>query len=667
MEYITKSDFIRYKICPKLFWNYKNKKDLLLEIDSSVFELGRLVEGFAQKSYIEEEVSVDALGILEDDDKIRITNQYDGVEKIKYPEDYRIINELTKEEKSRRTRNLIVDCFENRKKVNIYEATFIFEDLYVQVDILQVNYDKTITIIENKACTNPTKTDEILKYYFWDLMFQVYVIEKIGYKVKGKFLNFINSDYERIGDLNLDRLFNIIKIDKFHLISSNKKNVGLAKLKYEKKNYILDIERIKRKQVIKNKVKLFEKNDIQNIRNLLKLKDDEKYSIHEGCFKPYSCPFKEICFNCLKEKKLKNDSIFDLKGDGKPNIKDKIILNHLGYKTFDKILEDKTGIINDYFSNSKIKQMKSEIKDIEYWDSKSIISYIKTIENKDLYHLDFETYQQAIPEWDYISPYEQIPFQYSLHKQIWDFKNKKYKKMDITDNHISFLGDGKNDPRRKLAESLVENIPFGSICVAYNIGFEKMILTRLAFLFKDLKDHLESIRNNMFDLMPIYRKKLNYNKQMIGSYSIKYVLPAILGLDNEELNYEKLGSIQNGGDAMNIYPKLKTLTFKDAEKIKKDMFNYCRLDTFAMIRLYEDLLKKLKNDDGKFEMKQYYIKNNFYTKIDNLTKKQILERNMSDKEFYIWLKKFKKEKEKEIFLKKIKKYQDKREKNLSMI
>lgn len=62
--------------------------------------------------------------------------------------------------------------------------------------------------------------------------------------------------------------------------------------------------------------------------------------------------------------------------------------------------------------------------------------------------------------------------------------------------------------------------------------------------------------------------------------------------NNDELNYKKLGSVQNGGDAMDIFANLHLL--KDPSKreaIRDDLLAYCHLDTLAMVRIYEKLLK----------------------------------------------------------------------------
>ena len=86
----------------------------------------------------------------------------------------------------------------------------------------------------------------------------------------------------------------------------------------------------------------------------------------------------------------------------------------------------------------------------------------------------------------------QIPFQYSLHY---------IEKVDGELKHKEFLAEAGVDPRRKLAERLVEDIPNDVCVLAYNMKFEKMVIKDLAETYSDLKEDLLKIRENIQDLM----------------------------------------------------------------------------------------------------------------------------------------------------------------------
>jgi hypothetical protein len=181
--------------------------------------------------------------------------------------------------------------------------------------------------------------------------------------------------------------------------------------------------------------------------------------------------------------------------------------------------------------------------------------------------------------YDGIKPYMQIPFQYSLHY---------YEEEKGNLFHKEFLAEANTDPRRKLAEALVNDIPKDVTTIAYNMMFEKMVIKNLANLYPDLKDHLMNIHDNMKDLMIPFKDRHYYKKEMQGSYSIKYVLPALFP-DDESLNYKNLDLIHNGSEAMNMFANLGNMDLETQKKVRYSLLKYCELDTFAMVKIWQKL------------------------------------------------------------------------------
>ena len=219
-------------------------------------------------------------------------------------------------------------------------------------------------------------------------------------------------------------------------------------------------------------------------------------------------------------------------------------------------------------NNYKVKQT--------YIDKTFINEFLKQL-SYPIYYLDFETYQQAIPLFKGISAYEQIPFQYSLHIEY----------EDGTLEHKEFLAHEDIDSRYELAKSLVENISSSGTALAYNMSFEKTIIRKLANIYGEFTYDLMNIHNNMQDLMTPFQKRWFVTPAMKGSYSIKYVLPALV--PEFEKAYKDLELVHNGSEAMDVYANLKNLS--DEEKIvyKKALLEYCKLDTLAMVRILEVL------------------------------------------------------------------------------
>jgi hypothetical protein len=208
----------------------------------------------------------------------------------------------------------------------------------------------------------------------------------------------------------------------------------------------------------------------------------------------------------------------------------------------------------------------------------NIKEFMSTLEYP-LYFLDFETFQQAIPLYDGVRPYSQIPFQYSLHY------------IDGVElHHKEFLGEAGKDPRRALAEALVRDIPLGVCTLAYNMSFEKNVIKHLAQMYPDLRDHLMNIHDNIKDLMVPFYNRDYYTKDMRGSYSIKYVLPALFP-DDPELNYHNLEEVHNGSEAMNAFASMSELPKEEQDRLRRNLLKYCGLDTYAMVKIYEKLLE----------------------------------------------------------------------------
>ncbi len=237
----------------------------------------------------------------------------------------------------------------------------------------------------------------------------------------------------------------------------------------------------------------------------------------------------------LKAKAEPEHSVFDL---ARMQTKKKYELYHAGIISYEDVLKHPDQI------NEKQKRQAESIlyQQPDTYDVPQIRSFLSTL-SYPLYHLDFETFQQAIPEFDGCRPYEQIPFQYSLHIEYEDGKLE----------HLEFLAKEGQDPRRALAE------------------------------------HLMNIHDNIHDLMIPFQKQYYYSAAMQGSYSIKYVLPALWPGD-PELNYHNLEGVHNGSEASASFADMTNHTPEEIAVMRENLLKYCGLDTYAMVKV----LRKLK-------------------------------------------------------------------------
>lgn len=368
---------------------------------------------------------------------------------------------------------------------------------------------------------------EVKDIYKEDISYQYYILNNLGYNVTKASIVYINSQYERNKELNLKELFNIEDVTEY--------------VKEKLENIKLNIK------------------EINNYMNQ-KREPDELLGIH--CVKPYNCPFFKYC-----TKGLGNQNVFTLKG----------INNNKKFELYNKGIFEYEELLKIKISDKIKQQIEFELYDEEdYIDKTKIKEFLDKL-TYPLYFLDFETFQMSIPLYDKTRPYMQIPFQYSLHYII----NDELK-------HKEFLSEPDIDPRRKLAESLVKDIPKDVCVLAYNMAFEKMVIKELAILYEDLSDHLMNIYKNIKDLMIPFKDRYYYSKNMHGIYSIKYVLPALYPND-PSLDYKNLDLVHNGSEAMNMFANMCNLDKDKQKELKNSLLKYCELDTYAMVKIFYKL------------------------------------------------------------------------------
>ncbi len=200
--------------------------------------------------------------------------------------------------------------------------------------------------------------------------------------------------------------------------------------------------------------------------------------------------------------------------------------------------------------------------------------------------LDFETIASAVPLWAGTRPYQAVPFQFSLHR---------LGKRGALE-HSGFLDLSGQDPRAGFARTLVEACTGNEPIFVYNRGFEGARIRELAADFPAHASALTAISDRLIDLEPVARAHY-YAPSQQGSWSIKVVLPAMA----PELRYDALDGVQDGGGAQTAYLEALHSQTSPARKaeLRAQLWAYCRLDTFAMVRVWAHLAGRtaLSRDD----------------------------------------------------------------------
>ena len=409
----------------------------------------------------------------------------------------------------------------------ICEASFGTEDgLFCSIDIMRNLGNNHADIYEVKSSTR------IKDEYYDDVAFQVYVMTRLGYAVEHTYLVHLDNTYVLDGELDLQKLFKINDITD-HVMNMQ--------------------EQVKR--------------NVEYLQKYLEQTEEPEQKLNIGCFSPYSCNFWNYC-----TRDLPKHNVFQLSGMHK----DKMIEYYLA-----DMVDFEDLRMSEKITPAHKLQIDTELSGKAYVDSKSVVAFMDNIRYP-LYFLDFESFQPPVPIFQGTVAFQQIVFQYSLHI----IRNEGQKAEDA--EHIEFIAEPGEDPRRAVAESLCRNIPADVCVTAYYKSFEKTCIKRMANYFPDLHDHLMAIHDNIVDIEDPFSKHWIYYPGFNGSASIKVVLPSLFPNDSK-LDYQSLEGVHKGDEASDVYLKMADMPAEERAYWKECLLRYCELDTFAMVKIWERL------------------------------------------------------------------------------
>jgi hypothetical protein len=214
-------------------------------------------------------------------------------------------------------------------------------------------------------------------------------------------------------------------------------------------------------------------------------------------------------------------------------------------------------------------------------NKEAIKNFLDTLQYP-LYFLDYETLSGVVPYFDGQRPYQQVPFQYSLH--ILESPESKLRQTE-------YLHCENSDPVKPLCEQLIKDCGDTGTIISWNKGFEMRCNTDMGALYPEFADALEAINARIVDLGDPFKPSNGWysDPRCEGSWSIKKVLPVVV----PSLSYKNL-EIGDGGTAQRLWMEAVLDGKRDDEKAKilADLLEYCKLDTLAMVEIY-NVLKEL--------------------------------------------------------------------------
>jgi hypothetical protein len=408
-----------------------------------------------------------------------------------------------------------------RENRPLFEAGILSGNVFCRVDILNPNGDGSWDIIEVKSSTS-VKVVNVL-----DVAFQKFCCESAGLKIRNCRLAYINNKYVRHGEVDPQQLFIIEDI------SEKVANAGEGM-----------------------------SEDVEQILAVMMQGECPDAEIGPHCTDPYECPLQAACWSFLPE-----HSVFDLYWAGKKK-----------FELYASGVVQIKDIPSEFALNGKQQIQLNCIGSGEpHIDRPGIKSFLNSLQYP-VYYLDFETFGTSIPLFEGTRPYQQIPFQFSLHVVL-----------DRNEGavQLGYLADGPEDPRPRLAAELKQLLGDSGSIVAYYAPFEKQVLEDLAVALPEYREWVDGLQGRIVDLLKPFSNFHYYHPAQKGSASLKKVLPVLTGISYEGLSI-------NDGKLAGV--AFMAATFGKAgeearKKIRQDLLTYCGQDTGGMVEIINKLVE----------------------------------------------------------------------------
>jgi predicted RecB family nuclease len=423
-----------------------------------------------------------------------------------------------REQAIRVTRELIA----NPEIPAIFEGAFEHGGVFVRVDILQRRRGARWRLIEVKS------TADLKDHHLDDVAIEYRVVSRSGLDVASVCLAHVNRSYVFQGGIEARQFFKI-------------------------RNVTRKVEQLQPKLTFQLRSEL----------RVLAMPQVPDLPAGPHCTNPVICEFFDRCNN------------------PKPN-------DHIGYlprlhasaaEELEEMGVESIRDIPDDFELTEIQRRAATcVQTGEPWFSPDLAKELNGLKYP-LCLMDFETVNPAIPRFAGMRPFDQLPFQWSVHVQ---------RQPDAELEHYEFLATDASDPRREFITSLSSALGLSGSVVVYNAPFESQRLSELAAWMPDFAKRIKNVQSRLFDLLPVVRKHV-YHPAFAGSYSLKTVLPALV----PEMSYDGL-QVANGQDAGLAWETLLRGALDQAarDRIRKALLDYCGQDTLALFKLIESLRRK---------------------------------------------------------------------------
>ncbi|AXK60366.1 DUF2779 domain-containing protein [Candidatus Chromulinivorax destructor] len=416
----------------------------------------------------------------------------------------------------------------------IFQAAFQVDQFFIRVDILEYDKKKQCWNLYEVKATNSVTENSKQNDHIEDVIFQKIIIESSGVDLGRVSVLHLNKFYVLRGQIDVDNLFHIQDVTD----QAEERFIETAEMmQYAQKT----LEQKDENSI--NCACIYKGRNSHCATFVYSHQDVPEYAIHD---------IARIGASKKKLAELVDKKIFDLK---------------------DVPLDFK-------LSEIQRLQLESHVSGHTFIDKPAIKNQLDQLIYP-LYYLDYESFASAVPLFQGFSPYNQIPFQFSLHVQD---------SIDAQIVHYEYLHTKHVDPSLYIIAKLEQFIGSVGSIIVWSKSFEQGVHKNLWQRHPEHQEFLENLNARMYDLAEIFTKQLYVHPDFKGKTSIKKVLPALV----PTASYATLG-IQAGDVASQSWYTMMygSLSHDEQLKIIQDLAEYCQQDTYAMyailMKLYEEI------------------------------------------------------------------------------
>ncbi len=419
----------------------------------------------------------------------------------------------------------ILGILETSHKI-FFQPTFsIQKGALAIIDVLEKLDDGSFHLYEIKSSTKIKKDKK--HNHLNDVCFQKYVIQEAGFVVSKVSMIILNKEFVKKGEIDPSELLKIIDVSD-------------------------EVEKMYSGVV----------NEINAAINFI-----NKESINT---KECSCKFKTRSNHC---------DVFEYFN---PNVPEYSIyqIRSIREKKVIALVNDQMISIGDVPDNFEINP-KQRLQVDSFRQKEPIINKMavkETLENLTfpLHFIDYESYSSAVPKVDKLKPHNHFVFQVSIHTLLESGEL----------NHFEWLGDKMELPLEML-EKMKKFTGEKGTFICWFESFEKLRNNEMIEWIPKYAKYLSYMNENIFDLMKIFNEKY-VDYRFRGHTSLKKVLPVVC--PNTDKSYGDM-EVQDGTMALDTWGRM--IESKngdlDVDETRKHLLEYCKLDTEAMVYIYEYL------------------------------------------------------------------------------